>query len=160
MAFPVATSAEMLAVSSDNWIEISLRLGLAVLLGGTVGWDRQISGKAGGLRTHMLVSLGAALFVMVPLQTGASPGELGRAIQGIATGIGFLGAGEIVHRSLDTGKLKVKGLTSAASIWVTAALGVMAGCGLWRISVIATLLTLFILVLAKRLERYLPDAED
>lgn len=160
MALPVAPSAEMLAVSSDNWIELSFRLGLAVLLGGAVGWDRQISGKAGGIRTHMLVSLGAALFVMVPLQTEASPDGLSRSIQGIATGIGFLGAGEIVHRSLDTGKLKVKGLTSAASIWVTAALGVLAGCGLWRLSVIATGMTLFILVLAKRLERYLPDSEE
>ncbi len=160
MTFPVATSAEMLALSSENWLELTRRLGLAVLVGGAIGWDRQTTGKAGGMRTHMLVSLGAALFVMVPLHLGASADGLSRAIQGIATGIGFLGAGEIVHRSLETGKLKVKGLTSAASIWVTAGLGVLAGCGLWQASIVATLLALVILVLAKRLERYLPDSPD
>jgi len=160
MTLPMATSAEMLALSADNWIQLIFRLGMAVLLGGAIGWDRQATGKAGGLRTHMLVSLGAALFVMVPLHLDHSAEGLSRAIQGIATGVGFLGAGEIVHRSLETGKLKVKGLTSAASIWVTAALGVMAGCGLWRVSVLATLFTLVILVLAKRLERYMPDSSD
>ncbi|MDX2242187.1 MAG: MgtC/SapB family protein [Leptolyngbyaceae cyanobacterium bins.302] len=156
----MATSAELLAVEPDHWMHLTLKLGLAVLLGGAIGWDREITGKAGGLRTHMLVSLGAALFVLVPLQTGASEDGVSRAIQGIATGVGFLGAGEIVHRTLTSGKLKVKGLTSAASIWVTAGVGVLAGCGLWQTSIVATLFTLAILVIAKYLERLLPKGED
>ncbi len=108
----------------------------------------------------MLVSLGAALFVMVPVQTTTSEDGLSRAIQGIATGIGFLGAGEIVHDSIASGRLKVRGLTSAASIWVTAAMGVLTGCGLWQSSVIATALTLLILRVGKYLEQFLPKGTD
>jgi putative Mg2+ transporter-C (MgtC) family protein len=140
--------------SPDDWITIARRLLLALLMGGVVGWNRQRTGKAAGLRTHMLVSLGAAIFVMIPLQvqTTDSTDTLGRSIQGIATGIGFLGAGEILHRQHSTNAPKVKGLTSAAAIWVTAALGVAAGCGLWQICLLATLLTAIVLSLAKRLE--------
>lgn len=152
--------AALFAVNPDDWMKLTVRLGLAVVLGGAIGWDRQASGKAGGLRTHMLVGLGSALFILVPLQVNGSPDSLSRSIQGIATGVGFLGAGEIVHYSLTTGKLKVKGLTSAASIWVTAAIGVLAGAGLWQSSIIATLMTLLILVVAKYLERYLPGVEE
>lgn len=155
----MAISAGVVTVESYNWLQLTFRLGLAVILGGAIGWDRQATGKAGGLRTHMLVSLGAALFALVPLQAGTSEDSLSRAIQGIATGIGFLGAGEIVHHSMSSGKLKVKGLTSAASIWVTAAVGVLAGCGLWQTSLLATLFTLIILVSAKQLERFLPKGE-
>jgi len=156
----MATSAELLAVDPSHWTTVVLRLGIAVLMGGVIGWEREVSGKAGGLRTHMLVSLGAALFILVPLQMGAAEDAVSRGIQGIATGVGFLGAGEIVHRSFASGKLKVKGLTSAASIWVTAAVGVLAGCGLWQTSVIATLLTIFILVAAKYLEYFLPRGQE
>lgn len=156
----MATSAELLAVDPAHWPTVLLRLAIAVLVGGLIGWEREVSGKAGGLRTHMLVSLGAALFILVPLQMGATEDAVSRGIQGIATGVGFLGAGEIVHRSVTSGKLKVKGLTSAASIWVTAAVGVMAGCGLWQTSVLATLMTLFILVGAKYLEYALPKGQE
>jgi putative Mg2+ transporter-C (MgtC) family protein len=140
--------------SSDDWATLASRLLLALLMGGIVGWNRQRTGKAAGLRTHMLVSLGAAIFMMIPLQvqTTENSDVLGRSIQGIATGIGFLGAGEILHRQTATNTPKVKGLTSAAAIWVTAALGVAAGCGLWQLCLLATLLTAIILSLAKRLE--------
>lgn len=156
----MTTSADLLAVAPTDWMTILGRLGMAIGMGGVIGWERETSGKAGGLRTHMLVSLGAALFILVPLQTGASADAVSRGIQGIATGVGFLGAGEIVHRSLASGKLKVKGLTSAASIWVTAALGVIAGCGLWQTAVIATLLTLTILAVVKYLEYALPKGQE
>jgi putative Mg2+ transporter-C (MgtC) family protein len=97
--------------------------------------------------------LGAALFVLTPLQSGfaASHESVGRAIQGVAAGIGFLGAGEILHVSRHN-TLKVKGLTSAASIWVTAALGVAAGCGWWQLATIATVMTLITLSSVKKLE--------
>lgn len=143
-----------------HWAEIVLRLGLAIILGGAIGWDRETSGKSAGLRTHMLVSLGSALFILVPLQVGSSEDSISRTIQGIATGIGFLGAGEIVQQTVNSGKLKVKGLTSAASIWVTAAVGVLAGCGLWQTSIIATVMSLLILVVAKYLEQFLPRGGD
>jgi len=156
----MAVSSPLVWFAPDNWVEQTVRLGLAVVLGGAIGWNRQVNGKAGGFRTHMLVSLGAALFVLVPLQVSGSADSLSRSIQGIATGVGFLGAGEIVHYSMSAGKLKVRGLTSAAAIWVTAAIGVLAGAGLWQSGVIATVMTLFILVLARYLERYLRTEED
>ena len=125
-------------------------------MGGVIGWNRQTHRKAAGLRTHMLVSLGAALFVLIPLQIGTdlSADALSRTIQGVATGIGFLGAGEIFYfsRQADNRPI-VKGLTSAAAIWISAALGVVAGCGLWQMCLIGGLISLFILGGAKKLEQ-------
>ncbi|MBD2021259.1 MgtC/SapB family protein, partial [Leptolyngbya sp. FACHB-36] len=90
----------------------------------------------------------------------ASPSDaFSRAVQGVATGIGFLGAGEIVHESRKKG-YTVRGLTSAAAIWVTAALGIVAACGLWQASVIGTLVTLLILTVAKWIERRVPVHDD
>jgi len=141
-------------IDIHNWSALLIRLGSAILAGGTIGWERQQRHKAGGLRTHMLVSLGAALFVLVPIEVSGSVDSLSRAIQGVATGVGFLGAGEILHRSRPNRRdQEVKGLTSAASIWVTAALGITAGAGLWELTILGTLLTLLTLVVVKRLER-------
>lgn len=136
-----------------------VRLAFAVLVGGLIGLDREVRAKAGGLRTHMLVSLGAATFVIIPLQMqmSMSMDALSRVIQGVATGIGFLGAGEIIHQSGGKqGKWKVKGLTSAAAIWLTAALGIAAGCGLLALCLIGTVLGLIILGATKRLEQLIP----
>ncbi|NJK53939.1 MAG: MgtC/SapB family protein [Leptolyngbyaceae cyanobacterium SU_3_3] len=140
-------------IRSDDWQALFLRLGLALLVGGAIGWNRERQQKSAGLRTHMLVSLGAALFVLTPLQAdlSASNESVGRAIQGVATGIGFLGAGEILHVSRRNTP-KVKGLTSAASIWVTAALGIAAGCGWWQLTTIAAVMTLITLSSVKKLE--------
>ena len=95
----------------------------------------------------MLVSLGAAIFVLLPLQMNDKAGldGLTRVVQGVATGIGFLGAGEILKVSRKAGEVKITGLTSAASLWVTAAIGMVAGCGLWQLGGLATGLTLLIL---------------
>jgi putative Mg2+ transporter-C (MgtC) family protein len=117
-------------------------------LGGLLGYERQRHGKAAGLRTYMLVSLGAALFVMVPLAAGASAGEVTRVVQGIATGIGFLGAGVI----LKTEHGEVRGLTTAAGIWMTAALGMAAGAGRLWLAVMGALLALVILALLREIE--------
>jgi len=111
----------------------------------------------------MLVSLGAALFILIPLlaSPSASIDSVSRTIQGVATGVGFLGAGEILHQSVhQSGKPSVKGLTSAATIWLTAALGMVAGCGFWQLSFLATVMTLFILSVAKKLERIVFHRED
>jgi putative Mg2+ transporter-C (MgtC) family protein len=148
-------------VSSDNWLELTFRLTLALLVGGVIGWNRQAAGKPAGLRTHMLVSLGAALFVLIPLMASTSTDSISRAIQGVATGVGFLGAGEILHQSTEkSGKQNVKGLTSAATIWLTAALGMIAACGFWQLSLLSTLMTLFILSGAKKIERIVFHRED
>lgn len=149
-------------VTPNDWVSLIFRLTIAVLAGGVIGWNRQLRGKAAGLRTHMLVSLGAALFVMVPLGLADTPSRqledaTSRAIQGVATGIGFLGAGEILQTRRGPGDhQKIKGLTSAASIWVTAALGVAAGSGMWQLILVATLLSLFILIGAKWIEQFIP----
>ena len=145
-----------LSINPHDWLNITIRLTVALIAGGVVGWNRQLNGKAAGLRTHMLVSLGAALFALVPLiaSNSTSVDSLSRAIQGVATGVGFLGAGEILHQSTqEMGKPQVRGLTSAAGIWVTAALGLIAGCGLWELGVIGTLMTLFTLSVAKKIEK-------
>ncbi|KAM3101451.1 MgtC/SapB family protein [Phormidesmis sp. 146-12] len=140
-------------IRSDDWQTILLRLGLALLLGGAIGWNRQRNRKSAGLRTHMLVSLGAALFTLIPAGFSMSADGVSRVIQGVATGVGFLGAGEILHLSRqDRSSPTVKGLTSAASIWVTAALGIVSGCGWWQLAISGTVLTLLTLGGVKKLE--------
>ena len=108
---------------------VTIRLVAAAVLGGLLGAEREAEGKAAGLRTHMLVALGGALFVIAPSQAGLGAGDLSRIIQGVAAGIGFIGAGAILKL---TDREEIKGLTTAASIWLTAAIGIAAGVGpLW-----------------------------
>lgn len=144
-------------LATNDWLNISFRLCIALLIGGIIGWEREIRRKPAGLRTHMLVTLGSALFTIIPLQTGelqTSPDALSRVIQGIATGVGFLGAGEIVRQSSQPSEqLEIKGLTSAAAIWVSAGLGIAAGCGLWQLGLIGAILAFLILKVFKRLEK-------
>jgi len=123
---------------------IVVRLGLAALLGGLIGWERERKGKAAGLRTHMLVAVGSALFIFVPQQIGVSDADLTRVIQGLVAGIGFLGVGTIIKGRDEE---HVHGLTTAASIWLTAAIGVAAGYGREATAVLSTLLALGILLL-------------
>ena len=113
----------------NQTVTVVVRLVAAALLGGVVGAERESEGKAAGLRTHMLVSLGAALFVIAPREAGLARGELASVVQGVAAGIGFIGAGTILKL---TQREEIKGLTTAAAIWLTAAVGVAAGIGpLW-----------------------------
>lgn len=123
---------------------ITLRLLIAAILGGLLGFEREHKGKAAGLRTHMLVALGAALFVLIPQQAGVSDADLTRVLQGLVAGIGFLGAGAIIK---GRGEEDTKGLTTAAGIWLTAAIGVAAGLGREATAVLSTLLALAILYL-------------
>lgn len=121
---------------------VTLRLVLAAFLGGILGYEREYQGKSAGVRTHMLVSLGAALFVLAPDQAGAMDDAMSRVIQGVVAGVGFLCAGTILKSDNLT---EVKGLTTAAGIWLTAAIGVAVGLGHEATAVLATLLALFIL---------------
>lgn len=121
---------------------IALRLLLAAALGGAIGFEREITGKSAGLRTHMLVSLGAALFVLAPLEGKATEADISRIVQGLVAGIGFLGAGAIVRGQRGE---QNKGLTTAASIWLTAALGMTVALGRAATAIAATALALVIL---------------
>ena len=131
---------------------ITVRLALAAVLGGVIGYERESKGKAAGLRTHMLVALGSALFVLVVQQSGGSADSVSRVIQGLVAGIGFLGAGAILHNRSDP---HIRGLTTAAGVWMTAAIGVAAGLGRELTAILATLLALVILALLPRLELWL-----
>jgi putative Mg2+ transporter-C (MgtC) family protein len=115
----------------------ALRLVMALALGAAVGVNRERTGKPAGVRTHMLVSLGAAMFVLVPSELGLHLEDLSRVVQGVATGIGFLGAGAILKVST---KGEIKGLTTAAGIWVTAAVGVACGLGLLGVALLSIFL--------------------
>ncbi len=121
---------------------IAVRLTIAAVLGGVLGYERERKGRSAGLRTHMLVAVGAALFVLGPLQASMNVGDLSRVLQGVVQGIGFLGAGAIMVRSAQR---EVEGLTTAASIWATAGIGVIAGLGLEVTAVLSTAIVLIIL---------------
>jgi putative Mg2+ transporter-C (MgtC) family protein len=121
---------------------VLLRLVFAALLGGLLGWERARAGKAAGLRTHMLVCVGAALFMMVPQQAGWRSADLSRVLQGLVAGIGFLGAGAILKMSE---KREIRGLTTAAGIWLTAAVGMAVGLGREATAVAAAVLAFLIL---------------
>jgi len=127
---------------AERATRIILRLLVAAILGGVLGFEREQKGKSAGLRTHMLVALGAALFILVPQQAGVSDADLTRVLQGLVAGVGFLGAGTIIKGG---GEEEVKGLTTAAGIWLTAAIGVAAGMGREATAVISTILALVIL---------------
>jgi putative Mg2+ transporter-C (MgtC) family protein len=110
----------------ETVVRVVLRLLLAALLGGLLGLQREQHGKEAGVRTHMLVALGAALFVLVPLEAGSGVADTSRVIQGVIAGVGFLCAGTILRI---TGEDQVRGLTTAAGIWLTAAIGIAVGWG-------------------------------
>jgi putative Mg2+ transporter-C (MgtC) family protein len=128
---------------------ILMRLLLAVLLAAVVGYDRERHGSSAGLRTHMLVGLGVGLLVAASQQSMDEDG-VSRVIQGIFAGIGFLGAGAIIKQS---DKDEVRGLTTAASIWATAAIATAAGLGREATAIIATLFAFAILAVLLRLEK-------
>jgi putative Mg2+ transporter-C (MgtC) family protein len=154
-------------LQSLGWQEITLRLGCAVVVGGVLGLNRELRGKAAGLRTNALVGLGSALLMLtaIAVSTGADgkvdQAVLSRTIQGIITGIGFLGAGVIIR---DASSTKVHGLTTAALIWLVSALGILCGVGVWPPVLVGTGFTLLILVvgrpLEKALHRWLPKLTE
>ena len=135
---------------------VTIRLVIAAVLGGILGFEREHKGKAAGVRTHMLVCMGAALFVLVPRLAGADDAALSRVVQGIVAGIGFLGAGPILKGD-KLNSHQVKGLTTAAGLWMTAAIGIAAGMGRETTAVLSTILALVIFSLVPRIvERFDP----
>ena len=121
----------------------------AAAAGGLIGWQREWSGKQAGPRTHMLVALGAAMLVLAAVQAGMAVDQLSRVMQGIAEGVGFIGGGVILKL---TQQKEVRGLTTAAGLWMTAALGVAAGLGRYVLVILGTALAYFILAVVRRWE--------
>lgn len=121
---------------------IAIRLIAALILGAVVGYQREKAGKPAGLRTHILVSMGTALFVIACTSVDMDLDGISRVVQGITTGIGFIGTGAILKQ---TNKLEVHGLTTAAGIWMTAALGVAAGLGRIGIALFSAVLAWIVL---------------
>jgi len=121
-----------------------LRLFLAAALGAGIGYQRERVGKAAGLRTHILIALGAALFTEVSIFGFSGTVDPSRVAAGVVVGVGFIGGGVIFR-----GEESVAGLTTAATIWVTAAIGLATGAGLYSISIIAALITVGILMIPK-----------
>lgn len=141
------------------------RMLTAMLIGCIIGIDRDLRGKPTGMKTLGLVSLGACLATMCAQgfsMTLASDANVSRAVQGIVTGIGFLGAGVIIQNPREN---RVRGLTTAASIWVTAAVGIVCGLGVWSVALIAMILLIALLILGRVVEkrllrRWMDKSED
>jgi putative Mg2+ transporter-C (MgtC) family protein len=136
----------------NHTIVVTVRIVTAAILGGVLGAEREAVGKAAGLRTHMLVALGAALFVIGPQQAGLGEGDLGRITQGIAAGIGFIGAGTILKRNHGE---EIQGLTTAASIWLTAAIGILAAVAPLWLPILGVICAWVVLYLLGRVENRL-----
>jgi putative Mg2+ transporter-C (MgtC) family protein len=136
-------------LDAEQFTRLMLRLLVAALLGGMLGFERERQGKSAGVRTHMLVAIGAALFVLVPEQAGLDGADISRVLQGVVAGVGFLCAGTI----LKSGDDHVRGLTTAAGLWLTAAIGVAAGLGREMTAALSALLALAILSLEGPLRR-------
>ncbi|MFM0738476.1 MgtC/SapB family protein [Paraburkholderia xenovorans] len=126
--------------------QVLMRLGLALILGGVIGFEREMSQRDAGMRTHMMVAVGAALFVVVPLQAGFSQDNMSRVLQGLVSGIGFLGAGAIIKLNAER---EVRGLTTAASLWLSAGVGVAAGLGREATAILSVVIALAILSSAR-----------
>ncbi len=127
-----------------------LRLPLAAVLGAVIGWERERGGKPAGLRTNMMVALGASTFTLlsIGLTSTQDAGDPTRIVTGVATGIGFLGAGSIIQS-----RGEVEGVTTAAGIWVVGAIGAACGLGAYLVATVAAVLALVILVILGRLEK-------
>lgn len=135
------------AINAEQITRIVVRLVMAAVLGGLLGLQRERVRKAAGMRTHMLVAMGSALFVIVPEQGGMGLADMSRVIQGVIAGIGFLGAGAILKNKSET---SVVGLTTAAGVWMTAAIGIACGLGRESTAVISTLLALIVFAVIPR----------
>ncbi len=140
-----------------DFTDVLVRLVAATLIGAALGLNREIRGKPAGLRTHALVALGTALVTLTGIELAGHDGEfdsgsVSRVIQGVVAGIGFLGGGTILKS--DSGE-HISGLTTAASLWVVACLGIACGVGLWGMALVALGLALLVLIAGEPLERVL-----
>lgn len=143
--------------SGADALRAAIRLLAAILAGTVIGLQRERSGKPAGLRTHMLVCFGTALLVIGCAQSGMGEDAMSRVIQGVITGIGFLGAGAILKRE---GAREILGLTTAAGIWLTAALGIVIGLGHLGTAALGVLFAWFVLAFVRTLEERFEGRDD
>ena len=138
-----------------EWHDIVFRFGAATLIGALMGVYLELRGKPTGLRMLGLVALASAVVVLAVAQD--SEADVSRVIQGVITGVGFLGAGVILHLGRDVGA--VHGLSTAATIWFTASLGVLCGLAAWRLLAVALVFTAILLIASRAIEKWaaLPD---
>jgi len=131
-------------------LDIIIKLVVATILGGLIGFLREVGGKAAGLRTHILVTMGSALLAIISIYMGAGyqGTDVGRVAAGVVTGIGFIGAGAIIR---DRGQ--IRGITTAASIWICAAIGLAVGVGLYAAAISATIITVVVLEILRYIEK-------
>jgi putative Mg2+ transporter-C (MgtC) family protein len=129
---------------ASNMTRVFVRLIVAALLGAMLGYERESVGASAGLRTHMLVSMGSALFVLIPLEAGMPLTDISRVLQGVTAGVGFLGAGAILKLQNEN---QITGLTTAAGVWLTSAVGIAAGMGREGTAILSALFALVILSL-------------
>ena len=149
---------ELLNVPNADYLtRVALRLAGAAIMGGLIGAEREWVGKAAGLRTHMTVALGCAAFMMIGVEGSSNPEDTSRAVQGIAAGIGFIGAGTILKKSAEE---DIKGLTTAATIWLTAAVGAAAGAGHGWVALICVAIAWLILSIFAGVDRWLARKRD
>ena len=146
-----ALASELSLPRAGTMTVIVVRVVVAALLGGIIGWEREQKGRAAGLKTHILVAVGSALFVLAPYLAGIDGGDNTRVMQGIVSGIGFLGAGAILKLDHEE---RVQGLTTAAGIWAAAAIGMAVGMGMHLLALASTVAALLVVSLLPRL---LPD---
>jgi putative Mg2+ transporter-C (MgtC) family protein len=151
-----ALAAEFALPDAGTATVIVARVLCAAVLGGIIGWEREAKGRAAGLKTHMLVSIGAALFVLAPLLAGIELADITRIMQGIVSGIGFLGAGAILRH--ERGE-RIEGLTTAAGIWMTAAIGMAAGIGQEMVAAVVTVMALVVMAVLPKLEKRRAQAQ-
>jgi putative Mg2+ transporter-C (MgtC) family protein len=140
------------SISSEHLVRICLRLLIALIIGGLVGIQRELTHKPAGLRTHMLLALGTALFVILAEEAGMTRSDLSRVLQGLVTGIGFLGGGAILKL---TAEHEIHGLTTAAGLWMTAAAAAAAGIGQLVLAVMGVVIGLIVLQAFVKVERRL-----
>lgn len=134
-----------------HWFDIAVRLGAGTLIGVVIGINRELHQKPTGVRTLGLVGLGSALIVLVGIGDGRDPTAGGRVVGGVITGLGFLGAG-VILREETTGR--VRGLTTAAAMWVTACLGCACGLGEWTIVIVASVFAGLLLAFGGPFEKW------
>jgi len=140
-----------------QFLDVLTRMLVAIVLGGLLGAEREVHGRWAGFRTHMMVSMGAAMFVMAGTGIASlSSSDLTRVVQGIATGVGFLGAGTILKLS---DKMEVKGLTTASSIWLAAAVGTATGLGQYGLAVAGAVVAFAVLGLLRPIDKIFAPKE-
>ena len=151
-------AAEFALPDVETLTVMLVRVLVAAVLGGVLGWEREHKGRAAGLKTHILVAIGSALFVLAPLLAGIDGAEVTRVMQGIVSGIGFLGAGAILKSGHDG---RIEGLTTAAGVWMTAAIGMAAGMGQEIVALVTAVVALLVVEAVPRLfPRPRPEPDD